>query len=172
MQFLFHHAWKSSFRITNIFCFKHTNQYFWDIQWQDLSGVVNPNYHPLHYSECQTSLYVCFLTRSETTKFYFEGAKRNLIPLSSFLWFSNRKEGRVYQAGSSSSWLKPKSLSWAGSARLGEKLKIWALLGLGLKMIWDIWAQKEMVFTSWVQLGLGRKWTFQAWPSWTLFGSI
>ena len=39
----------------------------------------------------------------------------------------------VYQAGSSSSWQEPTSSNCAGSAQLGNQLKICAWLGAGLK---------------------------------------
>ena len=44
----------------------------------------------------------------------------------------------VCQAGLSSSWLDPKSLSWGGSVQLSHKLKVWAWLRFGLEMIWYI----------------------------------
>ena len=45
----------------------------------------------------------------------------------------NEQGLKVNQAGTSLSWLKPKNLSWAGSARLGDKVKIQAWLYSGLK---------------------------------------
>ena len=73
---------------------------------------------------------------------------------------SFRVQPRVYRAGSSSSRLEPKSLSWAGLARLGDKVKIRAWLGL--KQILTFRAElgsgskKKWRFASWAWLGLGK----------------
>ena len=48
--------------------------------------------------------------------------------------------GGLYRAGSGSSWLEL-HFFLAELARLGDKLKVLSMLGLVLKINWDIWAQ-------------------------------
>ena len=91
----------------------------------------------------------------------------SLVPLVQYIFvlFSQLNStfcsfpSRVYRDASSSSWLEPKSLSWAGSAWLSDIVKIQVWLAacskeFGISKLSSAWALNKVRF---MRLGLGSK---------------